>query len=83
MEENRTPVYDGSDNPTACCPRFKPDGWDGQDLHFKEKLFVKARTRNRTGMSQNQTPRGGAKRANNSTEGGTSNAPYRKCATRS
>lgn len=45
MEENRTPVYDGSDNPTACCPRFKPDGWDGRDLHFKEKLFVKARTR--------------------------------------
>lgn len=44
METNTLPVYDMSDNPTHCCPRFNPDGWDEQELHFKEKLFVKAKT---------------------------------------
>ena len=45
MEINALPKYDMSDNPTNCCPRFKPEGWDGQELHFKDKLFVKARTK--------------------------------------
>lgn len=45
MEINELPNYDMSDNPTNCCPRFKPDGWDGQELHFRKKLFLKARTR--------------------------------------
>ena len=45
METNALPKYDWSDNPTNCCPRFKPEGWDEQELHFKEKLFVKATTR--------------------------------------
>lgn len=44
MELNTLPKYDMSDNPTNCCPRFNPKGWDGQDLHFKDKLFVKAKT---------------------------------------
>ena len=44
METNALPKYDMSDNPTGCCPRFKPAGWDEQELHFKEKLFVKATT---------------------------------------
>jgi hypothetical protein len=44
MELNLTPKYDMSDNETGCCPRFHPEGWDDQDLHFKDKLFVKART---------------------------------------
>jgi hypothetical protein len=44
METNLTPRYDMSDNETGCCPRFKPEGWDGQDLHFRDKLFVKAST---------------------------------------
>jgi hypothetical protein len=34
-----------SDNPTQCCPRFNPAGWDEQELHFQDKLFVKAKTR--------------------------------------
>jgi hypothetical protein len=46
METNRTPAYDGSDNPTGCCPRFKPEGWDRQELHFENKLFARATTRN-------------------------------------
>jgi len=45
MDTNALPKYDMSDNPTNCCPRFKPEGWDGQELHFKDKLFVKTKTR--------------------------------------
>ncbi|MGB5277847.1 MAG: hydrolase [Gammaproteobacteria bacterium] len=45
MELNALPEYDASDNPTNCCPRFNPTGWNEQELHFKDKLFVKARTR--------------------------------------
>ena len=45
MEINQLPEYDMGDNPTNCCPRFKPEGWDKQGLHFKDKLFVKAETR--------------------------------------
>ena len=45
MEINALPKYDMSDNPTNCCPRFNTEGWDEQELHFKDKLFVKAKTR--------------------------------------
>lgn len=45
METNALPRYDQSDKPTGCCPRFKPQGWDDQELHFRDKLFVRARTR--------------------------------------
>ena len=45
METNTVPKYDTSDNPTNCCPRFKSEGWDDQELHFDNKLFVKAKTR--------------------------------------
>jgi hypothetical protein len=45
MDTNKTPKYDMSDNPTGCCPRFKPEGWDEQELHFEDKKFVKAETK--------------------------------------
>ena len=45
METNALPKYDMSDNPTDCCPKFKSEGWDDQELSFKDKLFVKAKTR--------------------------------------
>jgi hypothetical protein len=45
MQINETPFYDGSDNPTGCCPRFNPAGWEGQELHFRDKPFVRATTR--------------------------------------
>jgi len=45
MQINTLPKYDDSDNPSNCCPRFNPEGWDEQELHFKDKLFVKAKTR--------------------------------------
>lgn len=45
METNQLPKYDMSDNETGCCPRFKSEGWDGQELHFEDKRFVRAETR--------------------------------------
>ena len=45
MKINALPKYDMSDNPTNCCPRFNASGWDERELHFKDKLFVKAKTR--------------------------------------
>lgn len=44
MNVNQTPTYDKTDNPTGCCPRFKPQGWDEQELHFENKPFVLAST---------------------------------------
>jgi hypothetical protein len=45
MQTNETPHYDASDNATGCCPRFKPEGWDQQRLHFEGKRFARAQTR--------------------------------------
>jgi hypothetical protein len=45
MNRNELPKYDGSDKATGCCPRFNPAGWDGQELHFRDKPFVKATSR--------------------------------------
>jgi len=44
MDTNTIPKYDISDNPTGCCPRFNPTGWDNQSLHFENKRFVRATT---------------------------------------
>lgn len=44
MNVNETPPYDTSDNTTGCCPRFHPEGWDGVELHFQDKPFVRAST---------------------------------------
>jgi hypothetical protein len=45
MQANALPKYDARDNPTGCCPRFDPAGWDGQDLNFADKPFITARTK--------------------------------------
>lgn len=45
MQNNSVPKYDMSDNPTNCCPRFNPDNWDNQELHFRDKLFVRVKSR--------------------------------------
>ena len=45
METNTLPRYDMNDNPTGCCPKFKQERWNEQELHFKDKLFLKAKTR--------------------------------------
>lgn len=44
MDTNRTPRCDQSRDETGCCPRFDPAAWEGKELHFRDKLFVKAKT---------------------------------------
>lgn len=44
MKTNEIPVFDASDNPTGCCPRFQPAPWENQALHFDRKPFVRAST---------------------------------------
>ncbi|MFN5996282.1 MAG: hydrolase [Paracoccaceae bacterium] len=44
MEINALPKYDQSVNTTGCCPRFNPEGWDGAELHFRDKPFLRAET---------------------------------------
>ncbi len=45
MQTNVLPALDTSVNTTGCCPKFNPDGWDAQELHFRDKRFVRATTR--------------------------------------
>ncbi len=45
MQTNQVPHYDMSVNTTGCCPRFNPEGWDGQELHFRDKPFLRATTK--------------------------------------
>ncbi len=44
MQTNEIPPIDPTDNETGCCPRFHPERWDGQELHFDRKPFVRAST---------------------------------------
>ena len=45
MEMNALPKYDRSDRSTGCCYRFNPEGWDGQEIHLKDKMFLRAETK--------------------------------------
>jgi hypothetical protein len=45
MQTNRLPHFDDSVNLTGCCARFNPEGWDGAQLHFEARPFVRATTR--------------------------------------
>jgi hypothetical protein len=45
MLVNSLPHFDDSVNTTGCCPKFNPEGWDGQELQFKDKRFVRGTTR--------------------------------------
>jgi len=44
MTLNHVPKL-SQDNPTGCCPRFNPKGWDGQTFEFKDKPFVRLTVR--------------------------------------
>jgi hypothetical protein len=46
METNKLPPLNFKDNPTKCCPRFKPNDWDKKTITFKDKNFVKGTTFN-------------------------------------
>ncbi|PJA25699.1 MAG: hypothetical protein COX57_02015 [Alphaproteobacteria bacterium CG_4_10_14_0_2_um_filter_63_37] len=45
MEPNATPRTNPDNSQTGCCPSFDPEGWDGAELHFENKPFVRAETR--------------------------------------
>lgn len=45
MKPNTLPKYDMSVNTTGCCAKFNPEGWDGQELHFRDAPFVRAETK--------------------------------------
>lgn len=44
MNVNELPRYDDSVNTTGCCPKFNPEGWDGQELHLRDLKVVEATT---------------------------------------
>ena len=44
METNHLPKYDAARAETHCCPRLDVEAWEGQELHFKEKPFIRAST---------------------------------------
>lgn len=44
MDINRVPPPHLDDNPTGCCPRFHPEDWEGVELRFRDKRFVRAVT---------------------------------------
>ncbi len=44
MQTNELPPFDPTQNETNCCPRFRPEPWDNQELHFDRKPFVRAST---------------------------------------
>ncbi|MDP6630692.1 MAG: hypothetical protein QGH42_06525 [Kiritimatiellia bacterium] len=35
----------GTCDTDECCPRFEPEPWEGKELHWDEKLFVKDRVK--------------------------------------
>jgi len=45
MQTNALPAQDMSTNLTGCCPKFDPAGWEGVELDFRDKLFVRATTK--------------------------------------
>ncbi len=56
LETNRVPATDLRDNPTGCCPRFRPERWDAQTLHFERKPFARAMSREVLRVPQDMTP---------------------------
>lgn len=44
MPFDSLPVYDSAKSETGCCTLIDPKDWDGLELRFDEKLFVRAHT---------------------------------------
>jgi hypothetical protein len=46
METNHLPGIDWSKTePGCCCPEFDPEKWNDLELHFRDKAFVRVKTR--------------------------------------
>ncbi len=57
METNRLPLTDLENlEPGCCCPKFEPALWDGLDLRFRDKPFVRCHTRNLLHVPLNMAP---------------------------
>lgn len=57
METNQLPLSDlNSLQPGFCCPKFDPAAWEHLDLHFRNKPFVRARTRSFLHIPLNMAP---------------------------
>lgn len=46
MTQTALPTCGMDNSATGCCPRFEPDGWDGEEFEFREWLFVRTTTVN-------------------------------------
>jgi len=46
MTTNELPQMNMDLAETGCCPLFNPEGWDGEEIVFENKLFVKGTTVN-------------------------------------
>ncbi|MFZ5832780.1 MAG: hydrolase [Planctomycetota bacterium] len=46
MAATTLPKFDMDRSETGCCPRFDPAGWDGAELEFGDRLFLRSTTRN-------------------------------------
>ncbi|MGI9516142.1 MAG: hydrolase [Pirellulaceae bacterium] len=46
MAHSKLPPFNMDLSETDCCPRFDPTGWDGEEFEFRDRLFVRATTRN-------------------------------------
>jgi hypothetical protein len=46
MATNTLPKFNMDKSETGCCPRFDPADWDGQEIEFRERSFVRATTLN-------------------------------------
>lgn len=45
MQVNHVPKLNMQTSTTGCCPKFSPEEWDNKTFVFKDKPFVKAKTR--------------------------------------
>ena len=45
MQTSSLPKLNTKDNPTGCCPRFVPTGWDNKVIDLTLKKFVRITTR--------------------------------------
>ncbi len=45
MEINQLPGMNMDKSETNCCPKFDVQGWDSQEIVFKDKLFAKTYTK--------------------------------------
>lgn len=46
MVATELPKYNMDMSETGCCPRFDPTGWDGAEIAFRDRPFVRGRTMN-------------------------------------